>query len=62
MYISYDLGKAIQREKLARAMSEFETRRPAPAPEPTPRWGDAEGADVIELVFSSHCETDRIGA
>ena len=60
MYISYDLAKAIQRERVSRAMSEFEARR-VPVPEfPAPRAG--EDADIIELVFSSHCETDQIGA
>ncbi len=60
MYISYDLAKAIQRERVSRSMSEFEARR-VPVPElRTPRGG--EDADIIELVFSSHCETDQIGA
>jgi hypothetical protein len=61
MYISYDLGKALQRDRLNRALSEFEARRHVAIPE-LPANGDNEEADIIELVFSSHCETDRIGA
>jgi hypothetical protein len=62
MYISYDLAKAMQRERLARSMSEFEMRRRVPIPDFVSASGGAEGAEVIELVFSSHCETDQIGA
>jgi len=62
MYISYDLAKALQRDRLARSMSEFEARRRAPKPDLASREGGDEGAEVIELVFSSHCETDQIGA
>ena len=62
MYISYDLAKALQKDRLARAMSEFEARRPAPMFDLASVPRDEESADVIELVFSSHCETDQIGA
>jgi hypothetical protein len=62
MYISYDLAKALQRDRLARSMSEFEARRRAPMPDLAPRNRGAEGAEVIELVFSSHCEAEQIGA
>jgi hypothetical protein len=61
MYISYDLGKALQRDRLNRAMSQFEARRHVAIPE-VPADLNSEEADIIELVFTSHCETDRIGA
>ncbi len=60
MYISYDLAKAIQRDRVSKAMSELEARRRA-VPE-VPDIRSEPEADVIELVFSSHCETNRIGA
>jgi hypothetical protein len=60
MYISYDLAKAIQRDRTSRAMSANKARRRA-VPEVTIVRNEPE-ADVIELVFSTHCETDRIGA
>ena len=60
--INYDLAKALQRERLAKSLSEFETRRHSPLPVVAPGPEGAKGADVIELVFSSHCETDQIGA
>lgn len=62
MYINYDLAKALQKERLARSMSEFEARRPTPIPELASRSREGEEAEVIELVFSSHCETGQIGA
>jgi len=61
MYISYDLAKALQRDRLNRAMSEFEARRHVAIPV-LPANCNSEEADIIELVFASHCETDRIGA
>ncbi len=61
MYISYDLAKAIQRDRVTRAMSEFEARRSADIPD-VPDLRSEQEADIIELVFSSHCESDRIGA
>jgi len=61
MYTSYELAKALQRDRLSRAMSEFEARRHVAVPELPANRNDEE-ADIIELVFSSHCETDRIGA
>lgn len=61
MYVSYDLAKAVQKERLARSMAEFERRRDKTTPEPAPRQVARE-AEVIELVFGSHCETDQIGA
>jgi len=62
MYINYDLAKALQRERLAKSLSAFEARRHSPLPEVALGPEDTKGADVIELVFSSHCETDQIGA
>lgn len=61
MYVSYDLAKALQRERLARSTAEFERRRNKVSPEPA-RLREANEAVVIELVFGSHCETDQIGA
>lgn len=61
MYLSYDLAKAIQRERLSRSMAEYERKQGTRLPsKPTARG--SEGAEIIELVFSSHCDTDRIGA
>lgn len=61
MYVSYDLAKALQRERLARSAAEFERRQNKVTPEPAPRHPTRD-AEVIELVFGSHCEADQIGA
>lgn len=61
MYVSYDLAKAIQRDRLARSTSEWERRRNKKSEEPAPRRAH-EDASVVELVFPSHCDTDQIGA
>lgn len=61
MYISHDLVKAIQKDRLSRSMEESERRRNRKTMEPVPRPAPREAA-VVELVFPSACETDRIGA
>lgn len=61
MFISYDLAKAIQKDRLARSIAESERRRNQKTTEPVPRPATREAA-VVELVFPSACETDQIGA
>lgn len=61
MYVSYDLAKALQRERLARSAVEFERQQNKVTRDPAPRQ-TVRDAEVIELVFGSHCETDQIGA
>lgn len=61
MYISYDLAKAIQKDRLARSIAESERRRNEKRTKPVARPTTGEAA-VVELVFPSHCETDQIGA
>jgi hypothetical protein len=44
-------------ERRKRAMTEFRRRQPVPQPRLETRE-----ADVVELVFGTHCDHDQIGA
>lgn len=60
MYPSYDLVKAIQRDRLDRSLTRYRNKSPETEAE-TPR-SEPEEAEVIELVFGSQCDTGQIGA
>lgn len=62
MYLNYDLAKTLLDDRRARARAESLRRRPRPEPGPRANADPADDAEVIELVFGRHCDTDRIGA
>jgi hypothetical protein len=59
MYINHDLARALLEERRRLAAQFALTRRRAPQPVIVKAFPDA---DVIELAFGTHCETDQIGA
>ena len=65
MFVSYDLAKAIQRDRLDRSIAEMERRmhkldeRTKTMKETVDAVSDAE---VVELVLPTSCESDQIGA
>lgn len=62
MYINYDLARALAEERQKRSTARAQIRQlRRRGPEPTATIPMAE-ADVIELEFGTHCETDQIGA
>lgn len=58
-YINYDLARQIAEDRRAEAMARAARRR-AQTRQVVPRI--EEHAEVIELAFGSHCETEQIGA
>jgi hypothetical protein len=62
MYINYDLARALGDERRKRSMTRAQIRQLRQSvPEPTAPIPIAE-ADIVELEFGAHCETDQIGA
>lgn len=59
MYISYDMARALLEERRQQAKIHAIARQRAPKPTITKTLPEA---DVIELTFGTHCETDQIGA
>lgn len=59
MYINHDLARAILEERRRLAAKLALTRQRAPQPAIIKAAPDA---DVIELAFGTHCETEQIGA
>lgn len=60
IYLNYDLARQLVEERRALAARHAIRRRAVEEPAlPQGQPGDAE---VIELVFGAHCESDRIGA
>ena len=62
MYLNYDLAKALLDDRRAHARRDLLRRRPRPEPAPRPNSDPTDDAEVIELVFGRHCDTDQIGA
>lgn len=58
-YINYDLARQIIEDRRAEAMARA-TRRRARAQKVAPRR--EKHAEVIELEFGAHCDTEQIGA
>lgn len=58
-YINYDLARQIIEDRRAEAMARAARRR-SRVQEVVPR--PAKNAEVIELAFGTHCETEQIGA
>lgn len=59
MYINHDLARALLEERRQLAATLALTRKRAPQPAIIKTFPDA---DVIELAFGTHCETEQIGA
>jgi hypothetical protein len=59
MYINYDLARALMEERRDLAAALALTRQRAPQPVIIKALPDA---DVIELTFGTHCETEQLGA
>jgi len=58
--LNYDLARQILEERRAQARTAAELRRAARTQTVVPRRD--ENAEVIELEFGAHCETEQIGA
>lgn len=58
-YIDYELVRQITEDRRAEAMATSLRRRKKTPPAPP---AETESAEVIELVFGAHCESDQIGA
>lgn len=59
MYINHDLARALLEERRRLAAKMALTRQRAPQPVIIKASPDAE---VIELAFGTHCDTEQIGA
>lgn len=59
-YINYDLARQIIEDRRAEAMARAARRRAARARKVAPR--QEKHAEVIELEFGPHCDTEQIGA
>jgi hypothetical protein len=59
MYINYDLARILLEERRDQAATRAQTRKRAPEPEIVHAIPEA---DVIELTFGAHCESEQIGA
>lgn len=59
MYINYDMARALLDERRQQAKTYSLVRQRAPRPTISKTFPDA---DVIELAFGTHCETEQIGA
>lgn len=58
MYINYDMARALieERRRQAKTRSMIRQSTPKPTTKTPPE------ADVIELTFGTHCESEQIGA
>lgn len=59
MYINYDMARALLEERRQQARLHSFVRQRAPKPTIATTFPDA---DVIELAFGTHCDTEQIGA
>jgi hypothetical protein len=62
MFLNYDLAKALQDDRLARAQARSLRRRARPEPRLSSQADPVDEAEVIELVFGRHCDAGQIGA
>lgn len=61
-FVSYELAKAINDDRLSKALARAEFRRMKAQPTPPASKRQSQDADVIELAFGAHCEPTQIGA
>lgn len=59
MYINYDIARALIEDRLQQAKTSSLIRQRAPRPKITK---NLPHADVIEVSFGAHCESEQIGA
>jgi len=59
MYINYDMARALIEERRQQAKTRSMIRQSTPKPTITKTLPEA---DVIELTFGTHCESEQIGA
>ena len=59
MYVNYDLARSLLEERRNQAATRAQRRRRSPEPEIVKAIPEA---DVIELTFGAHCESEQIGA
>lgn len=62
MYLNHDLAKALIDDRRARARRAAQVREARAAVRSRVTEREPDQAEVIELVFGRHCDTDQIGA